>query len=154
MSKPERNARTGQFMKGNQIARKHGAVQYWNDGKLPPGRRSQRLRGELKRIREELEASLSGNGKALTVQQELLIQQVLKTFGFCTIFEEYLKEYGVLDRGQLRKNRVEFMPGFRMYLSLLSRQNHALLSLGLNEKERERLLSPLEIVELEEGEKK
>ena len=154
MSKPERDPETGRFLRNNQCARRHGAVQYWNDGRLPRGRKSLALRKELKRIRVELERSLSGNGKGITVQQELLVQQVCKTFGFCTIFEEYLKEYGVLDRGQLRKNRVTFMPGFKMYLSLLTRQNSALISLGINAQERERLLTPLQLVQLEEAKEK
>ena len=140
MSKPERDPEAGRFLRNNQCARRHGAIQYWNDGKLPPGRKSQRLRAELKRIREELEQSLSGNGKGITVQQELLIQQVCKTYGFCEIFEQYLREYGILNKAELRRNKVQFQPGFKMYLSLLSRQNHALISLGLNERERARIV--------------
>ena len=102
----------GRFLRGNQVARKHGCLQYWTDGKLPPGRKSQRLRAELKRIRLELEQTLSGNGKGISVQEDLLIQQVIKTNGFCVLFENYLRQYGVLDKGELKRNKVQFQAGF------------------------------------------
>ncbi len=137
----------GRFLPKNNLAHKHGCIKYLSSGKLPQ-RKSIALRKELKRIREELEALIPKR----TVKEELLINQVLKTFGFCSIFETYLKEYGIMDRGELKAKKLSFQKGFDQYLKLLGRQHSVLTSLGLNEQEQEKVLTPFEIVQKEEQE--
>lgn len=145
-----RSGLTGRFLKGNSISTKHGATQYLSDGKLK-GRPHERLRKDLRRIKKELELMLSKNGDPISIKSELLISQVVECHGFCQIFTAHLKEYGVLDPNTLKKKVVSFQPGFTLYLSLLSRQNTALISLGLSAEEKGRVLSPLEFIAGEES---
>lgn len=144
-----RDLKSGRFVKGNTVATKHGAVHYLTSGRLQ-GRANERLRKEMKRIRLELERMLSRNGGGITPKETLLIQQVIKTFGFCSVFERFLEVHGVLDPNTLKKKVVTFQPGFTTYLSLLSRQNTALTSLGLSVEEKEKILTPFEIIQEEE----
>jgi len=137
----------GRFLPKNQVAHKHGCIKYLSSGRLPE-RKSIALRKELKRIREELEKLIPER----TVKEELLINQVLKTFGFCSIFETYLKEYGIMDKTELKAKKLSFQKGFDMYLKMLSRQALTLQSLGVSKKESEELLTPLQIVAQDEEE--
>lgn len=137
----------GRFLGKNQLAHKHGAIRYLEKGKLPQ-RKSAQISKELKRIREELEKLIPER----TVKEELLINQVLKTYGFCSIFETYLKEYGVMDRGELKQKRLSFQKGFDQYLKLLGRQHSVLSSLGLNKEEQEKILTPYEVIAEEKDE--
>ncbi len=144
-----RDLKSGRFLKGNVIALRHSGMKYLTDGKLN-GRQHERLRKDLRRIKRELELMVSRNGKGPSIKEELLIGQIIQTHGFAQIFEAHLKEYGVLDPNTLKRNKVQFQPGFTLYLSLLSRQNTALLSLGLSAEEKGRVMSPLEYISAEE----
>ena len=144
-----RDPKSGQFLKGNQSAVKHGGHSYLVTGKMPPIRGVMKLRKELDRIKKALE----GNVQDLDVKKSLLIRQIVESAGFCSLFELYCRKMGLLDPVLGKKGRLDFQPGFRVYLTLMNAQKNAIMALGLDEKQAEESLTPFEIIQKEEKEK-
>lgn len=139
-----RDAR-GRFVKGNKAAAKHYCHTFLVTNRLPQIRGVRRIQKYLDRVRKELEACVS----EMTVQKQILIDQVMKAQGFCMLFELYAKRMGLFDPEAGRRGRLDFMPGFRTYLSLVNSTRGALAMLGIDGQTRERILTPLEITQKE-----
>ena len=131
----------GKFLAGNKSAVKHGCYSFKVDGKVPSVRGARKLKQELNRIREELEASVT----KLSIKEELLINQVISAVGFCSLFEAFCVKAGILNPRKWRNKTVEFQPGFQTYLSMMNSQRSALMALGLDEKAEE-VLTTLEYI--------
>jgi len=142
-----RDPKTGKFLRGNQAAVKHCGHAFLVTGRVPSVRGARALKKELARIRRELE----GCFPKLDVKKSLLVNQVVRAEGFCSLFEAYCKRAGIIEPHSARKKVLAFQPGFQTYLSLLNLQRNAIHSLGLDEKKSEEILTPFEIIEKEKG---
>jgi hypothetical protein len=145
-----RDAKTGRFLEGNQWAAKHGGYKFLATGKLPRIKGTRRLKNELTRIKKQLESDVNN----LDVKKSLLINQIVKSVGFCSLFELYCRKMGLLDPAMGKKGKLDFQPGFRVYLSLLNAQKNAIMALGMDEKQVEETLTPFELIQKEEREGK
>jgi len=143
----DRDSKTGKFLGGNQAAVKHSGHAFLVTGRVPSVRGARALKKELARIRRELE----GCFPKLDVKKSLLVNQVVRAEGFCSLFEAYCKRAGIIEPHSARKKVLAFQPGFQTYLSLLNLQRNAIHSLGLDEKKSEEILTPFEIIEKEKG---
>lgn len=135
----------GRFAPGNQAARKHGAYSYWVAKRVPKIRGIRKIQKNLDRMRKELESAIP----EMTVQKQILVDQVMKTHGFIVLFELYARRMGLFDPESGKKGRLDFMPGFKVYLSMLNSQRNALTMLGIDVQNQERILTPLEITQKE-----
>lgn len=124
-SQPNKDSR-GRFVTGNKAALKSGISLFLSKGILPKVRGIKRLKGEMQRIKTELEASISPLG----VKEEILINQICKSHLCCALFEEYCKRLGLFDAKLAKKGVLDFQGGFSTYLSLLNAQRHALRELS------------------------
>lgn len=146
MNSEGRNKR-GQFIKGNPHAAvanlKHGLYAFKLTGKVPSIRGARKLMHDLSRLRSELEAVTPG----MNVKKSLLIDQVVSARGFMRLFEMYCKQQGILNPRLYPRGVTDFQPGFKTYLSFAAQQHKALLALGLNTEEAEKVLTPIEYIE-------
>ena len=145
-----RDSKTGKFLQGNKSAVKHGGHSFLITGQVPSVRGARKLKQELSRIRKELETSIPD----LDVKKSLLIKQIVQAEGFASLFEMYCKKMGIIEPRSAKRGALNFQPGFKVYLSFLAAQKNALLALGLDEKRAEQILSPYELIQKEEKEKK
>lgn len=136
----------GRFMRGNQAALKYGGHSFITTGKIPVVRGTRKLRKELTRIQKQLEDNIPD----LNAKKSLLINQIVKSAGFCSLFELYCRKAGLLDPALSKKGRLDFQKGFKVYISLLNVQKSAIMALGLDEKQAEGVLTPYEIIKREE----
>ncbi len=137
----------GRFTKGNKAAIKHYCHTFLVTNRLPKIRGVRKIQKNLDRVRKELESSVS----KMTVQKQILIDQIVKTQGFCSLFELYARKMGLFDPQDGKKGKISFMPGFKTYISLLNSQRRALFALGLDRQAQEQILTPLEITQKESG---
>ena len=102
------------------------------------------LRKELDRIRKALEAITDPQD----IRKELLISQILKSFGFCACFEKFVKQAGLFTK---TGKEFDFQPAFKTYISLLNSQRHCirLLEQGNGSKQKS-VMSVAEILQEEE----
>ena len=137
----------GQFIAGNPQAQtaalKHGLYAFKLTGKIPSLRGARALMHDLDRLRKELEVITPG----MNVKKSLLIGQVVNARGFMRLFEMYVKQAGLLNPRLYPRGVIDFQPGFKTYLSFAALQHKALLALGLNTEEAEKVLTPIEYIE-------
>jgi len=142
--KEDRDSKTGQFGKGNQAALKSGSYSFKLTGKVPSVRGARRLMRELQEAKKAIEAITP----CMNIKKGLLIDQVIKAQGFMRLFEMYCRNHGILNPRLYQRKVLDFQPGFRTYLSFAGLQHKALMALGLDINEAERLLTPAEQTEI------
>ena len=137
-----RDTKTGRFQPGNKASIKHGCWSLTATGKIPSIRGLRQIRQDLERIRLELERGTP----SLTLQKKLLIGQVVRTEGQLRMIELYFKRSGLMRPDKWRRGVLEPHPIMATYQSFLNSQRNALMSLGLEPAETEKILTPFEIV--------
>lgn len=137
----------GQFNKGNPQSRtaalKHGLYAFKLTGKIPSIRGARVLMHDLSKLRSELEVITPG----MNVKKSLFIDQVVSARGFMRLFEMYIKQAGLLNPRLYPRGVIDFQPGFGTYLSFAALQSKALLALGLNTEDVDKVPTPIEYIE-------
>ena len=104
------------------------------------------MKSELNHMRRELEKSVGTR----TIQKTILINQIVETHGLCSQIEVYLKKFGIIDQKSVAKGSVNLHPVFGYYISFRNLQRLALRTLGLSKRRSEEILTPYEIISLEQ----
>ena len=117
---------TGKFLVGNKAAFKRSAYHFLAKGKMPKIRGISRIKKEMQYIREELEkASLP-----MTIQKEILINQIIRAESYCILFNEFCKKTGLFS---CKGGKVDFAPGAKTFVTLQNLIRHCLRQLSNDE---------------------
>lgn len=131
-----RDPRTGRFVGGNAFARKTGMHQYLAKGKLPSIRGKRALKKHLQEIQVELES----NTPNLNIKRRILVSQIVRTETILKLIETFVKAHGVLRPDKYKNGLLELHPSLATsYLSFLTAQKNAIVALGLDEGQAEKL---------------
>lgn len=146
----ERDAKSGQLVKGHTANLEHGGWFWLRHGKLPSVRGKRRIGRELAMLREKLMQAVPGSED---IRKQVLIGQVVKAEGFCLLLESFLKRFGILDPKSFQQGQVQTQGSMTMLISLMNTQARALAALGLDREQADKILAPYEIVQKEEKSK-
>ncbi len=114
----------------------HGACSYIVHGRLPEHRVY--LRRFLTHARESLIADMGGE-ENMSMAQLILTDRVVSKLAICRLIEEHAKEQGVFRSGELQAVLKQ------NYLAYSNSLRLDLMALGLDNKEADQVLSPLEL---------
>jgi len=139
----DRDSRTGHFLKGNKAALKHGAYSLARAKKVPSFRGVRALVRHLDQVKVNLEKATP----ELNVKKEILIGQVVKTEEKLCLMDMWIRKTGILRPDRARRGLLELQPCLAYsYLGFMNSQRLALMALGLDTEEAEKVLTPIEYI--------
>lgn len=133
---------------------KHGAYLWLKDKKIHPSIRGhQQIRKYLRHIEKDL-IDQHGGSENITPSQEIMIRTVIEAYGFILLGAIYCKRDGILNPVLLKKGIVSFQPVLsNQFIAFMNTIRQNLISLGLEAKDAEKILTPLEFAEQFDKEK-
>lgn len=147
ISRPQRDPESGQVLKKNSLALKHGAHSFLKTGRVPSIRGKRRIQKQLNEMRSALKEVVSNSEDP---RKQVLIGQIIRAEGFLVLIEEYCKRAGILRPDKWRRGIAELHPVLgSSVISFMNSQRAAILALGMEPKEVQPVLAPFEIVDKE-----
>lgn len=143
-----RDPNTGKFTKGNVVALRHGIHSMKNVPSVKGAR-------ALTKYLNEVKASLELATPELNVKKAILINQVLKCEEKLNLIDMWVRKTGILRPDRAKKGLLDLQPALtNCYLGFMKAQRQALLALGIDSRESEKILTPLELAEKIDSEEK
>jgi hypothetical protein len=98
--------------------------------------------------RAGLVRDVAGSEDGLSEQQRILIDRVISKLAVCRLIELYIERYGAFRKEKLaREKTLELEPCLGVnYLAFSNSIDRALIALGLNKRQTERILTPAELI--------
>lgn len=124
---------------------KHSAYLWIKDKRIHPSIAGHRkLRKYLRDIERDLISQYTGSD-GLTPAKEIMIKSVIEAYGFILLGAVYCKRDGILNPVLLEKGIVSFQPILsNQFIAFMNSIRQNLISLGMDRKDAERVLSPME----------
>lgn len=138
----------GRFIKGNGVAISHGA--YTKKRKIS-------VRGvrALNRYLDQVKVELEKATPDLNVKKGLLIDQVIRCHEKVCLIDMWIRKIGILRPDKARRKVLELHPVLaHSYISFLNTQRLALLSLGIDGDNADKILTPIELAKKVDEEKR
>ncbi len=138
----------GRFIKGNKHAQKHGVYALTK----PTIRGMRLLRQHIDNLKGQLEERLED----LTPQREILVGNILRCEEKLALLDMFFKKVGLIEGDKYRKGKISLQPAAGFYVALMNSQRLSLQSLGLDQLNIERPMTPAELaaVVIEENKKR
>lgn len=128
---------TVKFKRGGRIKESHGGYSYLHRAKADDNRKH--ILKYLIAVRRGLVRDLAGTEEDLSTAQIILIDRTISLLGCIRLMEEYAREHGIMRGNELQsclqKNYITYNNTIRLNLQLL----------GIDHKDADRVLSPLEL---------
>ncbi len=138
MPKTDSSKLTVKFKRGGRIKESHGGYSYLHRAKADDNRKH--ILKYLIAARQGLVRDLADIEEDLTTAQIILIDRTISLLGCTRLMEEYAREHGIMRGNELQpclqKNYITYNNTIRLNLQLL----------GIDNKDAERVLSPLEYI--------
>jgi hypothetical protein len=103
------------------------------------------LRRHLDDTRTGLIQSVAGLEENLSEQQRLIIDRTISQLALARLEELYIEKYGILRKDQLRRGILEVEPILNHWMSLNNSIRNNLALLGMEKRQVEETLTPLQI---------
>jgi hypothetical protein len=113
------------------------------------------LRRYLEDSRAGLIRDVAGSEDQLSEPQRIMIDRIISRLSICRLIEVYIEKYGAFRRDQLKRFQVlELEPALGLnYLAFSNSIDRALIALGLNKKEAEKVIDLHEYIAKKYGKK-
>jgi len=139
MAEKGRDPVTGRFLPGNTAAKRTGAY----SKRLPV-----KVKRQVECVRAGLVEDLAGREEDLTTAQRVLIDKAAGLLGVTATIEMYVRRHGVF-----KGKRLDPVLGSH-YIAYVNALRLVLRELGITRKQSERILTPFELADLIDKEKR
>jgi hypothetical protein len=113
------------------------------------------IRRYLQDCREGLILDIAGSEDKLTEAQRILIDRIISKLSICRLIEIYIEKHGIFRKDKLDKRILELEPALGVnYLAFNNSIRLALGLLGINKRHSEEILTPIELAQRIEEEKR
>jgi len=137
MPKTDSSKLTVKFKRGGRIKESHGGYSYLHRAKADDNRKH--ILKYLIAARQGLVRDLAGIEEDLTTAQIIIVDRTISLLGCIRLMEEHARKNGIMRGSELlpclQKNYITYNNTIRLNLQLL----------GIDNKEADRVLSPLEL---------
>jgi hypothetical protein len=148
-ARPQRNE-TGQLQAGNKNRMTHGALIFQRTGRVPSVKGKRKIQRQLNELRRDLNECVPG---AEDPRKRVLIDQIVQTEGYKTLVNEYIRRFGILNPTKFKRGFIEIQPVIGTFLiAAMNSQRQAILALGLDRKEADKVLDLQAYITLKDAE--